>query len=85
MPGHTLTGNIQSHPEFASTHLGNKRDVLVYLPPGYSRARNRRFPVLYLHDGQNVFDAATAFGGVEWREIRADSSAPDRSRRRTAA
>jgi predicted alpha/beta superfamily hydrolase len=40
--------------------------VLVYLPPGYSRFSRRRYPVLYLHDGQNVFDAATSFAGVEW-------------------
>ncbi|MGZ4983021.1 MAG: alpha/beta hydrolase [Chthoniobacterales bacterium] len=66
MPEHTLTGNIQRHRDFESRVLGNRRDVLVYLPPGYRRARTRRFPVLYLHDGQNVFDAATAFGGVEW-------------------
>ena len=66
MPAHTLTGNIEHHPDFASRVLGNRRDVLVYLPPGYRRARTRRFPVLYLHDGQNVFDAATAFGGNEW-------------------
>ena len=66
MPEHTLTGNIQRHPRFASKLLGNRRDVLVYLPPGYRRSRTRRYPVLYLHDGQNVFDAATSFGGVEW-------------------
>jgi predicted alpha/beta superfamily hydrolase len=66
MSDHTLTGNIQHLPAFESKVLGNKRDVLVYLPPGYRRARNRRFPVMYLHDGQNVFDAATAFGGTEW-------------------
>ncbi len=66
MSEHTLTGNIQSHPQFESRILGNRRDVLVYLPPGYRRTRNRRYPVLYLHDGQNVFDAATAFGGNEW-------------------
>ena len=66
MSEHTLTGNIQSHPRFASKLLGNRRDVLVYLPPGYRRSRSRRYPVLYLHDGQNVFDAATSFGGVEW-------------------
>jgi predicted alpha/beta superfamily hydrolase len=63
---HTLTGNIQSHPQFASRILRNQRDVLVYLPPGYRRALRRRYPVLYLHDGQNVFDAATSFAGVEW-------------------
>ena len=66
MPDHTFTGNIQSHPDFVSKTLGNRRDVWVYLPPGYGRSRVRRYPVLYLHDGQNVFDAAIAFGGVEW-------------------
>jgi predicted alpha/beta superfamily hydrolase len=66
MSEHTLTGNIQSHPNFPSKILGNRRDVLVYLPPGYRRSRSRRYPVLYLQDGQNVFDAATSFGGVEW-------------------
>ena len=40
--------------------------MLVYLPPGYSRFSRKRYPVLYLHDGQNVFDAATSFAGVEW-------------------
>ena len=63
----TYTGNIQSHPEFPSRILGNSRDVLVYLPPGYRRSRNRSYPVLYLQDGQNIFDAGTAFGGVEWQ------------------
>jgi len=63
---HTLTGIVQSHPQFDSRILGNRRDVLVYLPPGYRRVRRRRYPVLYLHDGQNVFDAATAYAGVEW-------------------
>ncbi len=66
MPPHTLTGNIQQHSGFPSKILRNKRDVLVYLPPGYRRSTTRRYPVLYLHDGQNVFDAATAFGSVEW-------------------
>jgi predicted alpha/beta superfamily hydrolase len=66
MPDHTLTGNIQAHPNFASKILGNRRDVLVYLPPGYRRSRSRRYPVFYVQDGQNVFDAATAFGGNEW-------------------
>lgn len=66
MAHHTLTGNIQSHTHFESRILGNRRDVLVFLPPGYRRATTRRFPVLYMHDGQNLFDAATAFGGVEW-------------------
>src|SRR5213596_2143584 len=66
MPPHTLTGNIQQHRAFPSKIRKNRRDVLVYLPPGYRRFSTRRYPVLYLHDGQNVFDAATAFAGVEW-------------------
>ncbi len=66
MAEHTLTGNIQRHKGFESRTLGNRRDVLVYLPTGYRRFLRRHYPVLYLQDGQNVFDAATAFGGVEW-------------------
>ena len=66
MPKHTLTGNIKRHRAFPSKVLGNRRDVLVYLPPDYRRFSRKGYPVLYLHDGQNVFDAATAFAGVEW-------------------
>jgi predicted alpha/beta superfamily hydrolase len=66
MAKHTLTGNIKRHRAFPSRILGNRRDALVYLPPGYRRFSSKRYPVLYLHDGQNVFDAATAFAGVEW-------------------
>src|ERR1700681_486870 len=62
---HTLTGNICRHPSFESRILRNHRDVLVYLPRHYRRTRDR-YPVLYLQDGQNVFDAATSFTGVEW-------------------
>jgi predicted alpha/beta superfamily hydrolase len=66
MPKHTLTGNIKRHRAFPSKILGNRRDVLVYLPRGYRPLSRRRYPVLYLQDGQNVFDAATSFAGVEW-------------------
>jgi len=66
MPKHTLTGNIRRHRAFPSKILGNWRDILVYLPRGYGRLSRRRYPVLYLQDGQNIFDAATSFSGVEW-------------------
>jgi predicted alpha/beta superfamily hydrolase len=66
MAEHTLTGNIQEHPGFRSKIFANRRDVLVYLPHGYERLSRQRYPVLYLQDGQNVFDAATAFSHVEW-------------------
>ena len=66
MQKHTLTGIIKWHRAFQSRVLGNRRDVLVYLPPSYRRFSSRRYPVLYLNDGQNVFDAVTSFAGVEW-------------------
>lgn len=47
-----------------SPELGNRRDVVVYLPPSYPGAR-RSYPVLYMQDGQNLFDPATSFAG-EW-------------------
>jgi len=66
-PGsHTLTGAFGFHPRFQSSHLSPERDVIVYLPPGYESEPRRRYPVLYLQDGQNLFDAATSFAGVEW-------------------
>jgi predicted alpha/beta superfamily hydrolase len=49
----------------AGLALGRPRDLLVYLPPGYGEGE-RRYPVVYAQDGQNLFDAATAFGGQEW-------------------
>jgi len=42
------------------------RTIRVYLPPGYDAQPDRRWPVLYLHDGQNLFDDATAYAG-EWQ------------------
>lgn len=61
----TWTGDIRRHPKFGSRHVG-PRDVLVYLPPGYEAQPERRYPVLYFQDGQNVFDATTSTIGVEW-------------------
>lgn len=62
----TVTGDVRAHHRVHSPQLRNARTVLVYLPPGYDDHPDQRYPVLYLHDGQNVFDARTAFGGVEW-------------------
>ncbi len=63
---HTLTGEFRYHENFASVLLNNQRPLIVYLPPDYGHAIERLYPVLYLHDGQNVFDSATAFLGQEW-------------------
>lgn len=65
---HTLAGTVEQHPDFRSALLGQARRVWVYLPPQHAREPARRFPVLYMLDGQNVFDGATAFlAGKEWR------------------
>lgn len=61
---HTVTGNLQIARDVHSPQLHNERDILVWLPPSYERA-NRRYPVLYMQDGQNLFDAGTSFAG-EW-------------------
>lgn len=64
----TLTGEFRTHSQFHSRFLADDRDVIVYLPPGYDSDTKRRYPVLYLHDGQNLFDGATSFiPGMEWR------------------
>jgi predicted alpha/beta superfamily hydrolase len=69
----TYTGNIKLIKDFYSPELGNKRDIIIYLPPDYETS-NERYPVLYMHDGQNIFDASTSFSGVEWG---ADETAED--------
>jgi predicted alpha/beta superfamily hydrolase len=57
---------LRCHADFPSRFLGNRRRLTVYLPPGYDIDHQRRYPVLYLHDGQNLFDAAAAAFGVAW-------------------
>ncbi|MBC7528259.1 MAG: alpha/beta hydrolase [Chthonomonadaceae bacterium] len=62
------TGLFRSHPRFHSKFLSADRDVLVYLPPNYDKNPKVRYPVLYLHDGQNLFDGSTSYiPGAEWR------------------
>ncbi len=68
----SLTGNIQKLPTFHSKILGNDRNIAVYLPPGYESG-NRHYPVLYMNDGQNVFDGMTSY--LPNKEWRADESA----------
>ena len=61
-----LTEQIHIHENFGSTHLDVPRNVLVYLPPGYGLNAEQRYPVMYMHDGQNLMNAEDAFGGVAW-------------------
>lgn len=59
--------NLRRHQGFRSRFLRNERDLILYLPPGYEEQTARRFPVLYLHDGQNLFDGTTSFiPGMDW-------------------
>jgi len=69
-PGQTLdvwprffhvAGRLEHRPELDAAH-----DVVVYLPPSYDENPAERYPVVYMHDGQNLFDDAKAFGGVSW-------------------
>jgi predicted alpha/beta superfamily hydrolase len=64
---HTLAANVRVLADsFQLPQLpGRTRRVWLYLPLGYASQPTRRYPVLYLQDGQNVFDEATAFSG-EW-------------------
>lgn len=61
---HTVVGTLKIRERVWSPQLHNKRDILVYLPPSYASSQ-RRYPVLYMHDGQNLFDQATSHAG-EW-------------------
>jgi len=70
VPGRiTLTGEVRQHAKFHSDLLAIDHTLRVYLPPGYSDEANeaRRYPVLYMHDGQNLFDEKSSFAGIEWK------------------
>lgn len=58
-------GRIHRHESFPSVHV-DARTIDVWVPPSYEKESSSRFPVLYMHDGQNLFDAKLAFGGVPW-------------------
>lgn len=60
LPGVHLLGEPLAMPG-----LERKRQLRIYLPPGYATS-GKRYPVLYMHDGQNLFDTATAYAG-EWK------------------
>lgn len=60
-----VTGTVEVHAQLEGEGL-LPRDVQVWLPPSYATHPNRRYPVLYMHDGQQVFDPATSTFGVDW-------------------
>jgi predicted alpha/beta superfamily hydrolase len=66
LPPFGVSGHIDTYQSFYSPQLGNARAVRIWLPPSYENSPQRRYPVLYLHDGQNLFDPRTSTIGVEW-------------------
>jgi enterochelin esterase-like enzyme len=71
----TLHPRLRLHRGFPSQFLPDKRDVIVYLPPEYEDHPHRTYPVLYLQDGQNLFDPRTSFiPGRTW-EVREQADA----------
>ncbi len=71
----TLHPRLRLHRGMRSHRLPGKRDLIVYLPPGYDEQRERSYPVLYMQDGQNLFDPRTSFiEGRTW-EMREQADA----------
>jgi predicted alpha/beta superfamily hydrolase len=70
-------GTLVTLPDVASTELGNSRDLVIWLPPSYARSE-RRYPVIYMHDGQNLFDPRTSYA-EPWRVDKAMERAAQRS------
>jgi predicted alpha/beta superfamily hydrolase len=64
-PPLNATGRTESWQRMPSRHV-DARDVDVWLPPSYGSDPQRRYPVLYMHDGQNLFDPALSYTGADW-------------------
>lgn len=63
---HAVVGDVRIVPQAWLPQFETKRDILIYLPPSYATSQ-KRYPVLYMHDGQNLFDDLTAYAGHDWR------------------
>jgi len=54
------------HYEEVTSKRARTRTVEVWTPPGYEKLSDRTYPVIYMHDGQNLFEARHSFSGVSW-------------------
>jgi len=61
-----ITGTVKYYHDFEGEGL-KPRDIIVWLPPIYESNLEKRYPVLYMQDGQNVFDPTTSSFGYDWR------------------
>jgi len=66
-PEQAIRGTVEYFRELAGDGLNYKRDIIVWLPPSYKKNAKKRYPVLYMHDGQNIVDPSTSFLGYDWR------------------
>jgi predicted alpha/beta superfamily hydrolase len=64
--GSNVTGTVRYHRGLGYPGL-KPRDIIVWLPPEYESDPDQRFPVIYMHDGQNIFDPGTSAFGVDWQ------------------
>ena len=63
---HTAAENVSFIKQFYSPEFDRKMDIAIYLPTSYQASNDKQYPVLYMLDGQNVFDLNTAYSD-EWR------------------
>jgi predicted alpha/beta superfamily hydrolase len=64
----SLRSRLHKHTQFASRLIDERHDFIVYVPRAFNEDPNRFFPVLFLHDGQNLFDPDTSYiKGNYWR------------------
>ena len=61
-----ITGTVKYHRNFQGNGI-KPRDIIVWLPPGYVSDTNKNYPVLYMHDGQNIVDPTTSAFQVDWQ------------------
>lgn len=68
-----ITGTVRYHQNMTGNNI-KPRDIIVWLPPDYVKEENKRYPVLYAHDGQNLFDPNTSAFRVDWQMDEASDS-----------
>ncbi|MEO1576486.1 MAG: alpha/beta hydrolase-fold protein, partial [Pseudomonadota bacterium] len=64
--GAGVEGRLEYWTDYDSPLLEENRHIVVWLPPAYDAQPDKRFEVIYMHDGQNLFDPRIAYTGVDW-------------------
>jgi predicted alpha/beta superfamily hydrolase len=63
--GSHITGHVRSYTNFKSNFV-EPRNVDIWFPPSYADSSTKKFPILYMHDGQNLFEPGHSFTNQEW-------------------